>query len=843
MNRISLACMAYLVASLLFARATIADHDIIKLSGQPQLFLDDHLVATSTNLERRVEQPAKHPDNPVMVQDLPWEKRLIATYGTVLYDEESGKFRCWYTAGEHKDGIPDTPDGTVTAEYFICYAESDDGIHWQKPLVSQEKFGLHDQHNIVIPTGHGFCVLPSPDASDPNKRYLGVGGAIFGFSPDGISWDTKNWRDAVGKNDTSSCVIRWNDEYLAYVRYQVKDPAWPGVMRGVGLCSSSDFEHWTPKELILTTDEKDGYPWTQPYGIAVTPYGDQLIGILSLLHLDRIEGNNSLGDEDTQLIVSRDGRNWSRVGQRTPFLAPSPGTWDQGRIHAPATSMLVKDDVVYIYYSASDNRHGSGSWGVAGIGLATLPADRFVALQREDSDAGGVLETRLLEVSGNSLLVNASAEETDLQVELLDDAGQVIPGFDRDSSRLITHDKLRFRVVWERDGKQHTLGDAAKNQPLALRFVLGDGALYAFQIAKDSPDAAPTREVSLKGTPYERGLQQGQHFATEIQSNISHFKHDLSKPAVAAAVEQTRSLLEQKFPEINEELRGIAEGAQVPFRDVFLFNNRAIVGQVDRDDCSNVAVHHGDTVILGMNKDRPVPLPPYDKYFLKKVYPEDGYAFIGYGHVGRIWGHGMNEHGLCTAGTAAYPQNDESEVPSIGSYFVPPLLLSKCKNVPEALELLEEIEPICDSGNFMLCDASGEMVVIEITAQQRVVRKASSGRLTATTFFASGENEHRNDPTKLQESQHRYETIQHCLDETGEVTLADMQSILRSHKDDGPVCLHDRAGNSTVLSWIALPASREFYFCDSPPCQGTYKLHKLHDEPLPAAGSDETANR
>ncbi|MEX2306823.1 MAG: C45 family autoproteolytic acyltransferase/hydrolase [Pirellulales bacterium] len=801
----------------------------VKLTNHPQLFLDDHVVAKTTNLKREIARPAKHPANPLIIQDLPWEKRLIATYGTVLYDSESGKFRCWYTAGEHKDGIPDTPEHPVTAEYFICYAESEDGIHWEKPLVSAEKFGVHERHNIVIPGGHGFCVLPSPDAVDSNKRYRGVGGPIFGFSPDGIRWNTHNWRDAVGKNDTSPCVVRWKDEYLAFVRYQVEDPKWPGVMRGIGLSVSKDFEQWTAKQPIFTTDEKDGYPWTQTYGLSVTPYGDQLIGILLVLHLDKVEGNNSLGDEDTQLVVSRDGRNWSRVADRATFLAPSPGTWDQGRIHAPAASMLVKDDVVHIYYSAADTRHGSESWGTAGIGLATLPADRFVALRQQDASAVGELQTRLLEFSGDTLLVNAEGREADFQVELVDKAGQVLPGFGRQTSRLIAHDKLRYRVVWDANGQQQSMKDAAKTQPLALRFIVNDGALYAFQIVRQPKENHKVIELSLAGSPYERGVKHGQRFAKDIQASIDHFKNELQQRAVVEAANKTITLLDESFPEINEEIRGIAEGAEVPFLDVFLFNNRAIVSLLDQEACSNIAVKAGDTVILGMNKDRPSPIPAYDKYFLKKVYPKDGYAFIGYGHVGRIWGHGMNEKGLCTAGTAAHPEQNKAQLPSFGSYFLPPLLLSKCKDVPEALELLERIDPVCDSGNFLLCDASGEMVVVELTPEKRVLRKSNNGRITATTFFASDEIPHRNDPSYLHESQQRFGTIEQCLESQTDLTLDDMKALLRSHREEGPVCLHERGGISTVLSWIALPRSQEYYFCDGPPCQGEYQLYKLKD--------------
>ena len=474
-----------LLVPLSFALAPLvltAETESIVLSHHPQLLLDDHLVATSTNLARQINRPVKHPANPLIVQDMPWEKRLVSIYGTVLYDQSLEKFRCWYTAGEFRDGIPDVPDGPVTAEYYICYAESDDGILWNKPLVSRERFGLHDQHNIVVPGGHGFCVLPEPHDPAPERRYKGAGGAIFGFSPDGIHWKTHNWRDTVRKNDTSTSVIRWRDEYLAFVRYQVDEPKWPGVMRGIGLCTSKDFRTWTPKEEIFTTDEQDGYPWTQPYGLAVTPYGDQLLGILWMIRLDEVEGNNSLGDEDTELVVSRDGRNWQRVADRARFLEPSPGGWDKGRIHAPATQMFVKDDVVHIYYSSTNTRHGSGDWGKPGIGLATLPADRFVALRQRDSNSEAVLETRPLRFDGSALLVNADVQPGELQVELLDKDGQVLTGFNREACRLTKHDKLRQRVSWVQKENQKTIDHAAGFQPVALRFILKGGALYAFQV-------------------------------------------------------------------------------------------------------------------------------------------------------------------------------------------------------------------------------------------------------------------------------------------------------------------------------------------------------------------------
>lgn len=462
--------------------AALAGSDPIVLSDNPQLFLDDRLVEQMENLERFVVSPEKHPDNPLIIRDRPWEKRVIEIYGTVLFDEQTHNYRCWYLANEYKDGIPDNPEFPQTAEYSTCYAESPDGLRWTKPRVGDGPFGTHAEHNVVLSGTHGFCVLPDPADPDPARRYKGAGGAVFGTSPDGLHWNTDDWRQFVGKNDTSTCVVKWKGEYLAYVRYQIKDPDWPGVMRGIGITTSTDFKTWTPKELTFKTDEADGYPWTQPYGISVAPYGDVLIGILWLLHLDHTTGNNSAGTMDTQLVVSRDGRTWSRVADRAPFLVPTPGTWDAGRVF-PGTTMFVKDGRVHIYYTGVSTRHGEG-WGEMGIGLATLPADRFVGLRPKDGTEG-LLETPLLETAGGTLLLNAEAAEGDIQVALLDASGAPIPGFTRDASRLTRADGMTFLVEWENSGARLTLKDARPQGPFALQVRLRGGSLYAIQAVAD----------------------------------------------------------------------------------------------------------------------------------------------------------------------------------------------------------------------------------------------------------------------------------------------------------------------------------------------------------------------
>jgi len=501
-------CCLAVSLSPVFAAETSKKADIPSLSPHPQLFLDDVMVARKKNLKRVIQHPKRHPQNPLIVQDQPWEKRMISVYGTVQFDPSSKKYRCWYAVSEADNGVPDTPEAPGTAEYYQCYAESTDGIHWTKPPVGQKQYGRHRRHNIVIPDAHGLCVLKLPNHPEIQKRYVGVGGATLTFSPDGIHWKRSkapftNWAEAVRKNDTSSCIVRWKDEYLAFVRFQGKDNevldpktgiSWRGTMRQVGIMVSQDLMEWTPKKMVFTTDDKDNYPWTQVYGMPVTPYGDVLIGLIPLLRLKPQKGNNGYGTTETQMVVSRDGRHWSRVADRAVFLRSlvteedfAKRRWDM-EVY-PSTTMLLKDDQIHIYYTGKNIIHGErrleGKKNLKarfGIGLATLPADRFVALRRQDNAKPGMLETRPMSLSATNLLVNADIDSDDLQVEVLDQQGRVIPGFEGKRSQLTRRDKLRYRVTWNSGDQQQTLKALGNNPVVALRFILKRGDLFAFQV-------------------------------------------------------------------------------------------------------------------------------------------------------------------------------------------------------------------------------------------------------------------------------------------------------------------------------------------------------------------------
>ena len=62
------------------------------------LFLNLDHITRMDRLYRRVHQPQRHPKNPILKGENPWET-VASLYGTVIYDPEENLFKLWYLTG------------------------------------------------------------------------------------------------------------------------------------------------------------------------------------------------------------------------------------------------------------------------------------------------------------------------------------------------------------------------------------------------------------------------------------------------------------------------------------------------------------------------------------------------------------------------------------------------------------------------------------------------------------------------------------------------------------------------------------------------------------------------
>lgn len=474
-----------------------------------ELFLDDANIAQMSGLRRTVHQPRRHPANPVVPADRPWENSA-SVYGTTLYDESLGRFRMWYLIGCASDGeFTDQETGErypIPQTTRVGYAESADGVRWDKQELGQLEWRGSSANNMLAlgrQNPEGISVLIDEHDPDPARRYKALfwdhaadgahfhqalrrvlwretedDGAYLAWSADGIHWTEAPENPVIREYMDTNQNLLWDPQlrrYVAFSRF--------GFGRKLARSDSEDFTRWSAPQLVLDCDETDG-EGTQFYGAGVDLYEGLYLGMLWVYR----EGGD--GRIDTQLGVSRDGLRWQRVADRQVFLPLGvPGSWEDGMARCAERIIQVGDDL-YIYYSGVNGPHSGPKFPAdqivrkhkPGIGLAILRRDGFVSLDA-GADAGWLLTRPLAHTVGRAspcpplraLHLNLDAAAGSCAVTLCDEQGRALPGFER--SQRIGGDFLDVEVSWP--------GAAALpvGRTVSLRITLDRAALYSYWLA------------------------------------------------------------------------------------------------------------------------------------------------------------------------------------------------------------------------------------------------------------------------------------------------------------------------------------------------------------------------
>ena len=156
------------------------------LGSRRELFVDDFLIERLAGAELKMHRPVAQ--DVALVCDAPWEGNTSA-YFTLFADDD--RFRMYYR-GAHWD----VAAKKEAHPEFTCYAESRDGLQWEKPQLGLFEFNGSKENNIIL-TGTGtHCFAAFKDgnpAAPPEARYKAVSAVfrkgLFAYqSPDGVRW-------------------------------------------------------------------------------------------------------------------------------------------------------------------------------------------------------------------------------------------------------------------------------------------------------------------------------------------------------------------------------------------------------------------------------------------------------------------------------------------------------------------------------------------------------------------------------------------------------------------------------------------------------------------------------
>ena len=294
--------------------------DILKIDSRHQLFLDNALVHRTLLVRRVVHQPVRHPNNPVLKLDRPWETEpceiIPPASGTVLYDEEENCFKMWYLAAA----------GPRREDLVFCYAVSDDGLDWEKPDLNLYEWRGSKANNICLtgyrnfpqpmvhklPEGEGGRYLmffwgKTPAGSTKGERC----GLIRATSTDGIIWEVDPHTNPVWPDIQDLQCIAYDSTLGKYVVFQrwtrganlVAVPGYPEALRGEG------DQVWPPSpdhsvRMVVRAESSDGLQWEhfrwilepdlddplhiQFYSMQGFPYHGVYVGLLEIFDERRL---------------------------------------------------------------------------------------------------------------------------------------------------------------------------------------------------------------------------------------------------------------------------------------------------------------------------------------------------------------------------------------------------------------------------------------------------------------------------------------------------------------------------------------------------------------------------
>jgi hypothetical protein len=463
---------------------------------------DNDSIPHTQNLKLEMRQPERHPANPVLRRGEPGspDAHGVQFYGSVIRDQ--GKYRMWYVA------FDDAGKSAVASERWrAAYAESVDGVTWVKPELGLVQFRGSKKNNLVDVGGAwGFVNLKViKDETDPDtsRRYkmtthvyfrhnTRLGTLLPFVSADGLKWrpvkEVNPVKGELRKQDLlvpgfhlePACgLYQWDGQYFLTAQNAMPHTHhYQG--RVVRLHRSADFENWsatstlafvrTPQhEYLGAGRSREGEQNHE--GIAVWNRGNVLLGIYGRWH-----GAAEWKDVTVDLgfVLSNDGHNFREPKHEWTFLERGKdGEWDQGGILQGQGFENIGEQT-FVNYGAWDPR-GTGGAEVkrGGVGIATLPRDRFADLRVDTSGEGpgdyqmpkvtAELITESFEVKTRRLFVNAEGlgDEAALRVEVLDHLEKPISGYSsivRQSgfqtpvefkSEAKLPDRVRLRIVFE----------------------------------------------------------------------------------------------------------------------------------------------------------------------------------------------------------------------------------------------------------------------------------------------------------------------------------------------------------------------------------------------------------
>lgn len=425
----------------------------------------------------KANKPKK--SEPFFVSDRPWEE-LTLNWLTIKND--GGLWRMWYEAF----------DKTMQRDFDgrLCYAESRDGITWEKPELGLREYNGNRRNNILLDKAstngmgiHGSCIFKDPTAPDCARWrmvFLGelppFGGhaewplVCYAYSSDGLDWHMGapemqidfNHHSIQNFGSDTQCSVDWDPDcrkYVGYFRTWEKNGA-----RSIARSETNELMSWPTPRAIIKPDFRDPFE-TDYYNSAATRYtsGGDTARFIFTSAFDH--------KEDTlyvRLLTGRDGVAYDQYDRSPYLLNDSP--FDRGGIYVSPGIHDLSPEKQFIAYSGVSRCHDAKKDDIKHDGhyiRAEFAHDRLQGL-----DTSGAFEFCVMgKLDPHKPEVRINADVRGRLRGGLIAGGKFLPGFSPDDCEPVHGDSLCHRLSWR--GGETTATEAD------LKIFMEDATIYA----------------------------------------------------------------------------------------------------------------------------------------------------------------------------------------------------------------------------------------------------------------------------------------------------------------------------------------------------------------------------
>jgi isopenicillin-N N-acyltransferase-like protein len=350
--------------------------------------------------------------------------------------------------------------------------------------------------------------------------------------------------------------------------------------------------------------------------------------------------------------------------------------------------------------------------------------------------------------------------------------------------------------------------------------------------------------ISVSGSHREMGRQLGEACRSQVTRSIENSRqllkqsYDSLQLDWVGALIQARKYLpfaDERYPQYVDELRGMAEGANVSFDDLTVVNAMEAVTMdaLHLVKCTSMAVNQertsNGTVLVAHNEDW-VPEDEPDVY-LVHARPEKEPSFLAMTYGGLLPNIGFNAHGMAQCCDSVYPTDSRIGIPRV---IVSRAVLA-ATTPSEAIRRM--LIPQRAAGyNHLLVHESGEIYSVEVSARQFAILYAHDGMMVHTNHYLDEQMRRiESEPDELIATRIRYFRALRLLNQSEQHSIRTLQAIQKDHINyPDSICNHATDGDpldreKTVTALTMDLTNRRMCATWGNPCENMFTTYQLEN--------------